>query len=105
MAALPRSSRGQDSEAKLWEEEVAWVKDNKKKMIIAFFKNTFLTPADLSKDSRLNHNHISPSAIQRMLSEEGLKARTPKSCLQISDKNLKLRKKFAEYHSSWIHRR
>jgi hypothetical protein len=73
-------------------------------MIAAVLKNIFLTAADLSKDSRLNHNHISPSAILRMLNKEGLKARAPKGFLQISDKNFKLRKEFAEQHSSWTHR-
>ncbi len=85
LTALARNRRGRDSEAKLWKEEVAREKDNKKKMIAGVLKKILLTAADLSKDNRLNHNYVSSSAIQRILNEEGLKAWALKRCIQISN--------------------
>jgi hypothetical protein len=70
-------------------------------MLLAVKKNRELTGKDIFRDKELNPHNVSISTINRMLKEEGFKARRPSKIHFITDMNKLNRLIWCKVRSNW----
>ena len=75
--------------------------DTGKKMVEEVKSNRMCTASQIQKNADLNHNHVSPTTVERFLNKEGYFARKMPTKPQISSANREKRLKFANDHKNW----